>query len=47
MAHAIGTLAADTALRDRLAESGRRFAREHCMEENAVGYFSRYLATQP
>ncbi len=44
LARAIGALADDPAQCERLGENGRRFAREHCMEENAVAYFKRFLA---
>ena len=43
LARAIDAFASDPGQRDRLGESGRRFAREHCMEDNAVAYFDRFL----
>lgn len=44
LARVIGKLAGVAAQRDRLGENGRRFAGEHCMEDNAAAYFERFLA---
>ncbi len=46
MARAIESLAADDGELRRLGENGRTFAREHCMEDNAVDYFDRYLKSR-
>jgi len=43
LAAAVATLHDDPALALKLGLGGQRFAREHCAEENTVGYLRRYL----
>lgn len=43
LAAAIATLHDDPALALQLGLGGQRFAREHCTEENTVGYLRRFL----
>lgn len=43
LAAAIATLHDDPALALKLGLGGQRFAREHCAEENIVGYLRRFL----